>query len=694
MKKNHRQNVNLIEDGKPGDKNRSIFRSFSKKINLTIFAFLLITMTNVMTRGQRADEFNPNVTHSSSNPTVTVIQMQPDGKFLIGGRFTNVGGQARNNLARVNADGMLDATFVNTNLNLDNAVRSIILQSDGKIIVATVGVSLQAQALNQLFRFNADGTPDTTFNPNVDKGVYGAVLQNDGKIIIGGFFATVGGQAKSNLARLNADGTLDTSFTLTSDSTVGDVARQADGKILIGGIFSNIGGLARSRLARLNADGTLDMSFNFQATYNSGGGVQDIQLQPDGKIIIGGYPSSDGSIKTVARLNADGTPDTAFNQNVLSFSQSFQNIRTVAVQANGKILLGGSFISPQPSLIRLNADGTTDFAFNPRPSAPLSVSSIDALLVQPDQKILVGGYFTTIGGANRNSLARLFSDSLPLPVSNFDFDGDNKADISFFRPSNGTWHINQSASGSRTVQFGVASDRLAPADYDGDFKTDIAVFREGAAAYFYILKSSTNTFREEPFGTTGDVPIPGDFDGDSKADVAVYRNGASGGAQSYFYYRPTATTGVDFRQIAWGAADDKPVVGDYDADGKQDIAVFRPSNGVWYVLRSSDNQLQAAQFGIATDKLVAADYDGDGKTDYAVFRDGIWYLQRSQLGFTAITFGAATDLPVPADYDGDSKTDIGVFRNGTWYLNRSTAGPLGGAYSAATDRPVPSAFVQ
>jgi len=550
MKKSHLQNVDLIKDRKTCDKNRNFFCSVGRKINLLIFVFLLIAMANATTRGQMADEFNPNVINQNTNSAVFVIQPQPDGKIIVG----------------------------------------------------TVGVTLPAQTGNQLFRFNANGMPDASFNSNVNNGVYTAALQTDGKIIIGGFFSSVNGQARSILSRLNADGTLDASFTLTPDSTVNTSAQQPDGKILIGGIFSNISGVARSRLARLNADGTLDMSFNLAAVYDFGRGVQDIALQPDGKIIIGGYPSIDGSIKTVARLNADGTPDTAFNQNVFSFNEPFQNVRAVAVQSNGKILLGGSFISPQTSLIRLNADGTTDTAFNPRPTVQNSViSSVDVILVQPDQKILVGGFFTRIGGANRNSLARLFSDSRSVPATGFDFDGDGKADISAFRPSNGVWHIFQSASqfqssgGLRSVAFGIASDRLAPADYDGDFITDIAVFREGAPAYFYILQSRTNTFRAEPFGTTGDVPVPGDYDGDNKTDYAVYRG------------------------------------------------------GTWYLQRSQLG-FTAMQFGTETDVPTPADYDGDGRTDIAVFRNGTWYLNRSTAGSIGGAYSAAGDKPIPSAF--------------------------------------------
>jgi hypothetical protein len=277
----------------------------------------------------------------------------------------------------------------------------------------------------------------------------------------------------------------------------------------------------------------------------------------------------------------------------------------------------------------------------------------------------------------------------------FDFDGDRRADISVYRA--GVWYLQGSTNGFSAVQFGVPTDRIAPADYDGDGKTDVAVWCETTPerANFYILQSSNNSFHAVQFGRAGDLPASGDFDGDGRADVAVYRRGATAGAQSYFFYRPSSASGIDFVSLAWGLNGDKPASADYDGDGKQDAAVYRPSNGTWYVLRSSNSQLQAAHFGIASDKIVPADYDGDGRTDFAVYRAGFWYVLQSTAGFSAVDFGVAEDFPVAADYDGDGKADIAVYRpsNGTWYLLRSTAGFTGQQFGINSDLPAPAAFL-
>ncbi len=281
--------------------------------------------------------------------------------------------------------------------------------------------------------------------------------------------------------------------------------------------------------------------------------------------------------------------------------------------------------------------------------------------------------------------------SVPEPVeraaTSYDFDGDKKADISVFR--DGNWYLNRTKDGFTAAQFGSTNDKLVPADYDGDGKTDIAVFRaDPNKGYFYVLGSRTNSFSYVQFGINTDVPVVGDYDRDGKADIAVYRDGKNAGDPSYIYYRPSSLPGSDFVTIQLGAKGDIPVVGDYDADGKTDAAVYRPSNGTWYIMRSTAG-FTGVQFGISTDIPVAADYDGDGKTDIAVYRGGNWYLMQSRDGFKGLQFGAATDMPVPADVDGDGKDDIIVFRSGTWYWLESRDGSFHGMnFGLASDTPV------
>jgi hypothetical protein len=283
-------------------------------------------------------------------------------------------------------------------------------------------------------------------------------------------------------------------------------------------------------------------------------------------------------------------------------------------------------------------------------------------------------------------------------TTRFDFDGDGKSDISVFRPESGVWHLLQSQSNYAAQQFGLSTDKLVPADYDADGKTDLAVFRENPSdpgkAKFFILQSSNNQLREEQFGATGDIPVAGDWDGDGKSDVGVYRAGTTANPQGYFYYRPSSQSTVNFVPYPWGSPGDKPVVDDFDGDGKADAAVFRPSTGAWFVQRSRDG-FYAIQFGALEDKPVVGDYDGDGKADQAVFRpsNGVWYVWRSRDGFAAAQFGVSTDKPVPADYDGDGKTNIAVYRDSNWFLLNSTSGFAALGFGNATDKPIANSFV-
>jgi len=176
-------------------------------------------------------------------------------------------------------------------------------------------------------------------------------------------------------------------------------------------------------------------------------------------------------------------------------------------------------------------------------------------------------------------------------------------------------------------------------------------------------------------------------------DLAVYRPGEG----NWYILR---SSGNVFTQVTQGIAGDKPVPADYDGDGKTDVAVFRPSNGLWTVRGSAGNYgsftIQRL-FGISTDIPVAADYDGDGKADIAVYRpsEGNWYVFRSSLAagqVSVFNHGLSGDIPQQADYDNDRKDDYAVFRpsNNTWYINRSTAGIFQQVFGQAGDIPASS----
>ncbi|MEW6360597.1 MAG: choice-of-anchor V domain-containing protein [Pyrinomonadaceae bacterium] len=241
------------------------------------------------------------------------------------------------------------------------------------------------------------------------------------------------------------------------------------------------------------------------------------------------------------------------------------------------------------------------------------------------------------------------------------FDGDQKSEISVYRPSNGVWYSIDSSSGNaRIVQWGISGDIPAAGDYDGDGITDQAVFRPSNGTWYIILSSGGISIN--PFGINGDVPVPGDYDGDLKTDLALFRPSTG------TWYIAKTTGGVAIYN--WGLQTDLTAQADYDADGKTDVAVFRPSEGRWYILQSSDGLL-IRQFGLTGDRPVQADYDGDGKADLAIFRPstGQWWVEQTSSGVGVTQFGLSGDIAAPADYDGDGKTDIAVFRpsTGVWY---------------------------
>jgi len=262
---------------------------------------------------------------------------------------------------------------------------------------------------------------DTAFYTNLGTGfntggsIISSVQQSDNKLVIGGGFTSLNGNTRTNLVRLNLDGTEDTAFYTnlgtSFNSTVWSVGLQSTGKILVSGVFSSFNGNARKYVVRLNADGTEDNTFNTNGSLSS---LQNndgrISIQSDDKVILSGEFSNITS-KLLIRLNADGTRDTAFNTNLGS---GFDNtIFGTAIQADGKILVFGGFNNFNGSvrnfLIRLNTNGTEDTTFYTNLGTGFN-SSIRFASVQSDGKILVAGDFTTFNGNLRSYLLRLNAD--------------------------------------------------------------------------------------------------------------------------------------------------------------------------------------------------------------------------------------------------------------------------------------------
>lgn len=357
---------------------------------------------------------------STVGDSVNAVAVQPDGKILIGGIFTyflDSGSPTyRNHLARLQTDGSLDAAF-DAQLNNNGFVRALAVQDDGKIVVGGVFESMGGVARQHLARLLPDGMLDTTFDVAVDGDVNALALQPDGSILVAGGFTQVAGQPRTNVARILPNGTLDAGFVVPIGGDINQpvevVAVQEDGRILIGGYFASVRGQTRVNLARLNGDGTLDTAFDagpIAGIYgNYDGAVQAVSVQSDGRILIGGFfRSVNGQTRhCVARLEASGALDGGFDPDVSNnFFDPYPNVRAVAVQANGGIVMGGHFNLVGGTLrqfcARLTPNGTLDPVFAP------ATYDVSDLALQADGRVLAAaGYI----GAPPTRLGRLENDA-------------------------------------------------------------------------------------------------------------------------------------------------------------------------------------------------------------------------------------------------------------------------------------------
>jgi uncharacterized delta-60 repeat protein len=549
---------------------------------------------------------------------------------------------------------------------------------------------------------------DPTFAPVLNGGIQFMEILGDGKMLIVGHFTIINGVTRSRMARLYPDGSVDTSFDANWLGANGITSMKLlpDGKILVAGnlVFDGMSGIPRVR--RLNPDGSPDTT---QTTYPSVGNtagftiINKVDQMPDGKILVcGDFNRANGNTRNnIARYNSNGTFDSSLTTSL------DDECLDAEIQPDGKYLVAGVFSNvngnPTERLVRFNANDTLDSGFNAQPILDTGDERTyyRAIELESDGTIFAFRGYSVYGQMTRLNPNGTIKMNLP---SRIETPGD-----AVFLPNGKTLIFSEYMSDA-----GIAGRDFTRYNRDGTH--DVSMQR------FHFNGQSSGT--EDPFPHAG-----GMWDG--KVLVAGFFS-------SFHDFRTHTTTNAKYLvRFTEQAIPIKPKF-DFDGDDKDDMGVFRPSDRIWYLNRST-NGFSATQFGLSTDIPVASDYDFDGKPDIAVFRDGAWYwLRSSDNVFAYKVCGAAgdipvvanrtgygggnflvfrpstakfyiqgafqpnaevadmrgltplsTDKPVVADYDGDGVDDLAVFRNGQWlYVPTGTLAVREYQWGLAGDIPV------
>ena len=401
------------------------------------------------------------VTGTGFSSQVNVIKRQSDNKIICGGNSTSYNGVSINNIARINTDGSLDTTFIQgTGFNAE--VRDILIQSNGKIIVAGDFTSYNGNSCNYIARLNSDGSFDSTFNIGTGFNTYLSTIsfQSDEKIICGGGLTSFNGNTCNYIARLNSDGSFDSTFNIGTgfDNTVNKTFVKTDNKIVVSGTFIDFNGNTIFRYVQLNSDGSFDINFNlYTGSGHIDNAIFDIYEDSYGIIFLvgnfttfnfaGGYNGfvalfQNGLINTFYDISLISAGDkfsisknvddsklylsgTSYNDRIYNF-YTYENISLnqkysfgnfigdikSSLENNNKLLVVGNFNqyinTPVNGLLQLNLDGSIDENFNN--FLFTSFSDVLCCVFQLDGKILLGGAFTDYDGNTISNIVRINSD--------------------------------------------------------------------------------------------------------------------------------------------------------------------------------------------------------------------------------------------------------------------------------------------
>jgi uncharacterized delta-60 repeat protein len=351
-----------------------------------------------------------------TNTTVYSTIQQSDNKLVVGGDFITYSGSTVNRIVRMSPDGIQDESF-NTGTGFDNIVRTVIQQSDNKIIAGGNFTTYSGSTSNRIVRINPNGTIDATFNAGTgfDNIVQTVIQQSDGKLVAGGDFTTYSGSTVNRIVRLNLDGTIDPTFNIGTgfNGIIFTIIQQSDGKLVVGGDFTTYSGSTSNRIVRINPNGIKDTTYNEGVGFNFA--PYSIAEQSNGKlVIIGDFTTYSGSTNNyIVRINPNGTKDTTFN--IGTGFGGFGPPIVIYQQLDNKLVVGGFFrrynsgSNNALGIIRLNPDGTNDLTFN-------SIKGFDpdagiySIIQQPNTKLIMGGFFFSYSGSLADGLISINND--------------------------------------------------------------------------------------------------------------------------------------------------------------------------------------------------------------------------------------------------------------------------------------------
>jgi uncharacterized delta-60 repeat protein len=354
------------------------------------------------------------------NASANCIAIQSDGKILVGGAtITQYSGSLiGTGSLRINTDGTLDTTF-NTGVGFNGVAYSIDIQSDGKIVVGHGSTTYSGSAVTRLTRLNNSGSIDTTFNPNVNNPVYAVKIQPDQKILITGNFLSVSGSTRASIARVLSNGQVDTSYVVgtgvntTSAGISNAFSLDNSGNVYLGGPFTTYSGSTVNRFVKTTPSGAIDgtfisgsIAFNGQSSRGFNSNVRAVLVSGSNIYMGGDYTTYQAPpINYLVKLDNTGAIDTTFNVGI----GPNNTVTSMVTQSDGKILIAGSAFttysgSASTRIARINTNGTRDATFIS--GAGLNGVAYD-MKVQPDGKIIAAGGFTTYSGSTNSGIVRI-----------------------------------------------------------------------------------------------------------------------------------------------------------------------------------------------------------------------------------------------------------------------------------------------